>query len=72
MVTDTLTANAHSAGAGAAADLPPAEAFLHALLGEVVAAGASDLHLTEGRPPMVRIDGEIGRASCRERVSSVV
>ena len=32
---------------------------LYTLLDEVVNAGASDLHLTVGRPPMVRVDGRI-------------
>ena len=32
---------------------------LDALLGQVVAKGASDLHLSVGRPPGVRIDGRI-------------
>jgi len=33
--------------------------YLTTLLTEVVEAGASDLHLTVGRPPMVRIDGDL-------------
>jgi len=71
VVTDTLTANAHSASTTAGADLAPAEAFLHALLREVVAAGASDLHLTDGRPPMVRIDGELAPLKMSPAVASV-
>lgn len=34
---------------------------LKQLLGEAVAAGASDLHLSSGQPPMVRVDGDIRR-----------
>jgi len=32
---------------------------LHRLLGEIVEQGASDLHLTAGVPPMIRVDGEM-------------
>jgi twitching motility protein PilT len=38
---------------------PRATSSLDTLLGQVVAKGASDLHLSVGRPPGVRIDGRI-------------
>ena len=39
----------------------------------LVEAGGSDLHLSEGQPPKVRVNGtKIGRASCRERVLRLV
>ena len=34
---------------------------IHALFRQMVAQGASDLHLTTGEPPMVRCDGEMQR-----------
>ena len=33
------------------------------LLEEMVAAGASDLHITAGLPPQFRIDGKIGNSN---------
>ena len=38
---------------------PPAELHLNVLLVEMVAAGASDLHISAGLPPCVRIDGAL-------------
>lgn len=38
---------------------PGSAAAIDAMLVEMVAAGASDLHLTSGRPPMVRKDGKL-------------
>ena len=45
------------------------------LLAFAVKNNASDLHLSAGMPPMIRVDGDmkqIGRASCRERVCQYV
>jgi twitching motility protein PilT len=39
--------------------LPPVELHLNDLLAEMVEMGASDLHVTSGLPPCVRIDGAI-------------
>ena len=54
-----------------------AQVNLRTLLEEMLERGASDLHITTGERPMLRIDGDIqpskqggvqiGRASCRER-----
>jgi twitching motility protein PilT len=38
---------------------PPSELHLNVLLTEMVALGASDLHLSSGRAPSVRVDGAI-------------
>ncbi len=43
-------------GVRAAAELSPA---LGAVLARAAALGASDVHLTEGRPPIARVDGEL-------------
>ena len=34
---------------------------LDELLARAVEAGASDIHLKVGQPPMIRVDGAIGR-----------
>jgi len=39
--------------------LPPAELHLNTLLTEMVAAGASDLHISAGLPPCMRVDGHL-------------
>ena len=38
---------------------PPAELHLNTLLAEMVAYGASDLHISSGLPPCIRIDGSL-------------
>jgi twitching motility protein PilT len=43
---------------------------MHALLHEMVDAGASDLHLTSGRPPLFRKDGRLVILSRREPMDS--
>jgi twitching motility protein PilT len=55
-----------AAGGGGASDAPATAAptggpgiSLDAMLGQVVAQGASDLHLSVGKPPAIRIDGQI-------------
>lgn len=52
-----------SAGAGAAAhttsDSPADELHVNQMLARVVERGASDLHLTSGLPPMVRLHGAL-------------
>ena len=44
------------------------EGMLEELLAEAAARGGSDLHLTVGVPPLVRVDGELlrlgGSARC--------
>ncbi len=49
-------------GAGAAA-VPPAPPNLRTLLEEMVARGASDLHVTAGERPKLRVDGELVNAA---------
>ena len=58
--------NVDDAPAAARADLavtdeppPPAELHLNTLLTEMVAAGASDLHISAGLPPCIRVDGHL-------------
>lgn len=52
---------AEPTAASAAADAPPAAATFHfkAVLHELVQRGASDLHLKVGRPPMLRVHGDL-------------
>ncbi|HEX6393948.1 MAG TPA: PilT/PilU family type 4a pilus ATPase [Acidimicrobiales bacterium] len=38
---------------------PPAELHLNVLLAEMVASGASDLHISAGLPPCIRVDGHL-------------
>ena len=47
---------------------PGRVAGLDALLTEAVALGASDLHLSVGRPPTVRLHGELVAVPLRERL----
>ena len=46
-----------------AAPTPPANLNLRVLLEEVIERGASDLHITAGERPMLRIDGDMARSS---------
>ena len=52
----TQTAPAKSSGGGAAAPDAPS---LRSLLDEMIQRGASDLHITAGERPKLRIDGQI-------------
>ncbi|GAA2514301.1 type IV pilus twitching motility protein PilT [Pilimelia columellifera] len=53
---------------------PPAavagdRAYLNRMLGDMVAAGASDLHLTAAAPPTVRVHGSLGRLAGYDQLS---
>ncbi len=48
-----------AAGACASAEAPARQLHVNQMLAEVVEARGSDLHLTAGRPPMARIDGDL-------------
>ncbi|MEZ4409121.1 MAG: PilT/PilU family type 4a pilus ATPase [Polyangiales bacterium] len=45
--------------------LPPGDTQLDALLADARARGASDVHVTVGEPPMVRVNGELHRLDAR-------
>src|SRR5205823_8679091 len=47
----------------AASAAPPQSLNLRVLLEEVIERGASDLHVTAGERPMLRIDGDMTRSS---------
>ncbi len=51
------TASTRSAGPGAAGDRPAIERLFR----KMVDAGASDLHVSAGNPPLLRVDGEMAR-----------
>ncbi|MGH7497600.1 MAG: type IV pilus twitching motility protein PilT [Gemmatimonadales bacterium] len=61
MVRPTRLSTGAAAAVGpSAADLAAAKAELEGLLRLLVDAGASDLHLRTGAPPLLRRDGELG------------
>jgi len=55
----TAPAQARSATAVAVEEPPAAELDLHRALTQLVEAGGSDLHLSVGAPPLVRLHGEL-------------
>ena len=55
-VDDAPAAAGH---ASASEEAPPPELHLNTLLAEMVSYGASDLHISAGLPPCIRIDGSL-------------
>ena len=51
--------DAPAAEATAGEEAPPPELHLNSLLAEMVSYGASDLHISAGLPPCIRIDGSL-------------
>lgn len=51
--------DAPAAEAAAGEEAPPPELHLNSLLAEMVSYGASDLHISAGLPPCIRIDGSL-------------
>ena len=58
-LTATYGPSACPTGAALAGGAEPAQLHVNQILVRVVEARGSDLHLTAGRPPMVRIDGDL-------------
>ena len=58
-LTATYGPSACPTGATLAGGAEPAQLHVNQILVRVVEARGSDLHLTAGRPPMVRIDGDL-------------
>ncbi|HZS35985.1 MAG TPA: PilT/PilU family type 4a pilus ATPase [Polyangia bacterium] len=54
---DAISSGAVSSSAGGASETPSAE--LHALLARAITLRASDVHLLDGEPPSLRVDGRL-------------
>ena len=66
----TGTAPTAAAPAGPTTGATPEGTSLDTMLGRVVAHGASDLHLSVGKPPAIRVDGQIWPLDGEARLTS--